>query len=380
MSGLEKYRSRVEKVVRRFYHTTGIPIGFFTQDEWVYPKQEYHHLFHYHKKNIQALLPSGLKPDAEETVVKDQEACYLFTSAEDVIEEGCFVAGPFFYEKTHEIQAPAKLADLFSREPFRCLRSLHEIKILLQQLKQEHFHLSEKERMEALQIEYQKEGMAHHPYEQEKAFLEAMKEGNPAAFEWLETIEQNSNITLGSSHPLRHLKNKLIMACAILCRAAMENGTDPNEAMTMSDYFLREIERKQSVEALAGMEKQIYTTFFNMMQQKEASHYSVFVWKIRELVKSNVTEGINLEFISEYVNRTPGYISTVFKKECGITLKQFIVQEKIKEAKKYLLHTDDNILDIAVQFHFKDQTYFTKVFKKYTGQTPHHFRQYGPVS
>ncbi|MGY4688617.1 helix-turn-helix domain-containing protein [Salibacterium sp. K-3] len=379
MNEVEHHRRKLERMMCRFFHITGIPIGFFHRHASVYPEQEYDGVLTYHHPCIQTVYPDYIRPAGSGTIFRDSGGgSYFLTAADSLIENGCFIAGPFFFESAHETELPEQLAQWESPGSLRNLHTLYDIRRLLQQLIEEHFYIPEEEEIEQLRIEYRKEGMTHHPYEQEKVFLEALKDGNPAAFEWLENIESQSSVPLGSPHPVRDFKNKLIMACAILSRTAMEKGTDPDEAMTMSDYFLREVERKQTTEALSGVEKQIYVTFFHMMQQKEASHYSAFVWKIRELVKNNITGGVDLAFISEFVNRTPGYVSTVFKKECGLTLKQFILQEKIKEAKKYLLHTEDPILDIAVQFQFKDQTYFTKVFKKHTGQTPHQFRQYGP--
>ena len=47
---------------------------------------------------------------------------------------------------------------------------------------------------------------------------------------------------------------------------------------------------------------------------------------------------------------------------------------RVEESKRLLSNTDYSLIDIAVATGFEDQSYFTKVFKKYTGLTPKQFR------
>ncbi|WP_226799835.1 helix-turn-helix domain-containing protein [Bacillus thuringiensis] len=48
--------------------------------------------------------------------------------------------------------------------------------------------------------------------------------------------------------------------------------------------------------------------------------------------------------------------------------------EKIEEAKKLLTLTNHSLLDISTLLNFNNQSYFTKVFKEYTGITPKQYR------
>jgi YesN/AraC family two-component response regulator len=47
---------------------------------------------------------------------------------------------------------------------------------------------------------------------------------------------------------------------------------------------------------------------------------------------------------------------------------------RIEESKHLLTSTDDSIVDICLAVGFEDQSYFSKVFKKYTGMTPKQYR------
>ena len=47
---------------------------------------------------------------------------------------------------------------------------------------------------------------------------------------------------------------------------------------------------------------------------------------------------------------------------------------RIEESKRLLANTDYSVIDISVAAGFEDQSYFSKVFKKYTGLTPKQYR------
>ena len=47
---------------------------------------------------------------------------------------------------------------------------------------------------------------------------------------------------------------------------------------------------------------------------------------------------------------------------------------RVEESKRLLSNTEYSIIDIAVACGFDDQSYFSKVFKKYTGMSPKQYR------
>ncbi|MDQ0233070.1 YesN/AraC family two-component response regulator [Metabacillus malikii] len=64
----------------------------------------------------------------------------------------------------------------------------------------------------------------------------------------------------------------------------------------------------------------------------------------------------------------------MFKKEVGISVTEYIQRTKIEEAKKLISFSDYSLSKIHTLLNFTDQSYFTKVFKKYTGYTPKQYR------
>ncbi|MBW3469136.1 AraC family transcriptional regulator [Arthrospiribacter ruber] len=71
---------------------------------------------------------------------------------------------------------------------------------------------------------------------------------------------------------------------------------------------------------------------------------------------------------------TPQNLNQACKKKTGKTASDHINSQLILEAKRNILHTDQNINQIADLLQFNDASYFVKFFKKHTGETPHQFR------
>jgi len=75
------------------------------------------------------------------------------------------------------------------------------------------------------------------------------------------------------------------------------------------------------------------------------------------------------------VHLNPVYLSQLFKKETNKPLGKYIQDEKIKEAQKLLIQSEHSVTDICMLLHFSDQSYFSSIFKKYTGLTPNQYRK-----
>jgi len=67
--------------------------------------------------------------------------------------------------------------------------------------------------------------------------------------------------------------------------------------------------------------------------------------------------------------------SPFFKQELGETYREYQLRRKIEHAKHLLATTRRPIVDIASELVFSDQSYFTRMFRRFTGQTPQSYRR-----
>lgn len=87
----------------------------------------------------------------------------------------------------------------------------------------------------------------------------------------------------------------------------------------------------------------------------------------------NVESSVN--FYADKLNITANYLNILSQKYLKMPASDVIKQRTILEAKRLLTSTDLSIKEIGYQLGFNDNTYFSKVFKKYTGKTPGDFKK-----
>ncbi len=90
-----------------------------------------------------------------------------------------------------------------------------------------------------------------------------------------------------------------------------------------------------------------------------------------------IKECQHLHKVNEFANllhTTPQNLNTICRKQTGKSASQLISNQLLLEAKRYILHTDKTISEIAEVLSFTDSSNFVKFFKSHTKQTPVQFR------
>jgi AraC-like DNA-binding protein len=107
-------------------------------------------------------------------------------------------------------------------------------------------------------------------------------------------------------------------------------------------------------------DKEHYNNLFQKFNQLVNEHYKV---------KPRVSEYASLLYI------TAGHLNDVIKEVTGKNAKQFIDDRRILEAKRLLYWTEKPIKEIAWDLGFDDAAYFTRFYKKQTGELPTSFQK-----
>ncbi|MDW7690808.1 helix-turn-helix domain-containing protein [Flammeovirgaceae bacterium SG7u.111] len=77
---------------------------------------------------------------------------------------------------------------------------------------------------------------------------------------------------------------------------------------------------------------------------------------------------------AELLHTTPQNLNTICRKESNKSATDILSSFIISEAKRLLLYTGMSVTEIAYSLNFKDNSHFTKYFKRNTGVTPNSFR------
>ena len=85
-------------------------------------------------------------------------------------------------------------------------------------------------------------------------------------------------------------------------------------------------------------------------------------------------EDISLSLLADTFYLSKEHLSRLFKKETGTNLFSYIMELKLNDAKELLTSTEMTLDEIAFKLGFSNGNYFSKVFKKNTGQSPRDYR------
>ncbi|MEW5675227.1 AraC family transcriptional regulator [Flavobacterium enshiense] len=95
---------------------------------------------------------------------------------------------------------------------------------------------------------------------------------------------------------------------------------------------------------------------------------------VLEYIRANIRENINLKDLSNKACMSPTSFYRYFKRELGMSPIEFILNEKIKQAKQLLKDPNIQINEVSYASGFEDSNYFIRIFKKYEGVTPKQYQ------
>jgi len=96
--------------------------------------------------------------------------------------------------------------------------------------------------------------------------------------------------------------------------------------------------------------------------------------RVVQYVDENITRELDLNMIAKEFSRSPGYISTMFKRYVEGGFNSYITEKRIEIAKNLLKDINTPIQEVAEACGYYNTKYFSVVFKKHVGRTPREYR------
>jgi len=99
------------------------------------------------------------------------------------------------------------------------------------------------------------------------------------------------------------------------------------------------------------------------------------IGQVARYIEEHFRHNLSLESIAEQFNYSPRHLSTRFKGETGFSLIEYLIRFRLQHAEELLRCTDAPLRDIAEEVGYSDVYYFSRLFRKYNGQSPIRFRK-----
>jgi len=216
----------------------------------------------------------------------------------------------------------------------------------------------------------------HRDYEEEMRMYRYVQDGDFRAVE-----EARRNFCAGkqghlSDEPLINMKYLFVASMTLVIRFAITGGMNSETAYTSSDYYIQQMDKCRTIEEVRRLHEEAVEYFTDYMGKlKKEKIYSKTVMQCIDYINRNLNRPVRVADIAGQVGKNPDYLSALFRRETGKTVTDYMMECKLKAAKHMLLDTDCSCAMVSAAFAFSSQSYFTRMFRQYTGDTPKKFRE-----
>jgi AraC-like DNA-binding protein len=100
------------------------------------------------------------------------------------------------------------------------------------------------------------------------------------------------------------------------------------------------------------------------------AHTQPLLKHVFQVIDARFAEALSLVDVAEAVHYSPAHLTTTIRRLTGRTVGNWIIWRRMAEARQLLVHTDDNIAQIAERVGYTDPSDFNRLFRREVGSPP----------
>lgn len=212
-------------------------------------------------------------------------------------------------------------------------------------------------------------------YRAENELLHAISHGQTHKAEQLIEPFPWGLIEPRTADSIRNMKNYMIIMNTLMRKATEQGYVHPIHIDRLSGYFARKIELLSHQSDVTRLTREMVYKYCLLVKNHSLKAYSLPIQKVITNIDYDLTADLSLKAQAELLNVNSSYLSTLFKKETGSTLTDYVNQKRTEHAILLLNSTSLQVQTIAQYCGIPDVNYFSKTFKKIVGQTPMEYRR-----
>ena len=156
--------------------------------------------------------------------------------------------------------------------------------------------------------------------------------------------------------------------------AFAEAGMDIYACFAEAGAIVREMAEAETVEAIDATLQVFLTRFEWLLSQRQKDADDQLIEKATTYLEEHLREDLDRDQVARAVGLSPSHFSRLLRETKGRTFTDLLSQYRIERACSLLVRTSKTIAEIAGECGFCDQSYFSKVFRRYKGETPARYR------
>ena len=213
-----------------------------------------------------------------------------------------------------------------------------------------------------------------YPLDTERQLIAALHRGDKKESEKL-LNELLAILVFSNPDNFRNIQLRALELAILLTRAGINSGS--NTAMENNAHYVKQIQEAKAIEEITGTLHGIMENIAGQITSFQGIPHALAMRKAEAYIRENITRKITLREISKIAGLSAPYFSTIFKEEMGENLSRYINRLRVEKASKMLIETNVSLSEISSECCFQDQSWFSKIFKSFTGVSPGKYRNQG---
>lgn len=212
-------------------------------------------------------------------------------------------------------------------------------------------------------------------YSSESQLMQAVSQGLANKAEMILSSLYTASIAPKIGDSLRKIKNYSFVLNTLLRKAAEFGSVHPLHIDTLSTNYAIRIEALNSFENAQKLHREMVHKYCLLVKNHSLKGYSPLVQQVLTNIDIDLTADLSLKNQAKLLNVSAGHLSSLFTKEMGVTLTEYVNRKRTAYGILLLNTTSMKIQTIAQHCGIPDVNYFTKLFKKFYGKTPKEYRE-----
>lgn len=183
-----------------------------------------------------------------------------------------------------------------------------------------------------------------------------------------EGLGKYSNIDIGS------IKDTVIELAVMMVKQAAKNLEEMQLIFGRKIQPAAEIARLESLNDIEVWFDEFLNSLRSHHQFIDVNKFSTLVREVCIYIMQNYSNKLNVDILAKHFFVSDGHLMRAFKKETNMTVIEFVMEYRIYIAKNLLRDKNNKIYDVAKKVGYDDAKYFSKVFKKVTGEAPNNYQ------
>ncbi|NSW52557.1 MAG: AraC family transcriptional regulator [Anaerolineae bacterium] len=211
----------------------------------------------------------------------------------------------------------------------------------------------------------------------EHNLLDSIRQGNLGKLKRLLMTSNYADMPqyLSTTHIRAH-KNNFIGLLFLVTRMAAEGGLNWAMAYSLNEQYAQQVESLRDVQSILNLTREmLYDFTARVGSLKRTTDHTRRVNDCCNYIHEHVDGNLTVADIAAFSGFSANTIARKFKAETGLSIREYIRQAKIDEAKTLLRYSSLSLAEISQQLSFSSQSYFTATFRRVTGLTPLQYRE-----